>query len=92
MCRLDWEASEDSPGQKESLPFGGPRTSLPSECEGFLLFLLHLAENPHWDSNSEEILGGAGDSMESQGSSAGLAKIEQRAPLTKIPELSFPFS
>ncbi|KAM9042194.1 LOW QUALITY PROTEIN: inter-alpha-trypsin inhibitor heavy chain H6 [Megaptera novaeangliae] len=31
-------------------------------------------ENPHWDSNYEEILGGAGDSMESQGSSAGLAK------------------
>ncbi|EPQ04400.1 Inter-alpha-trypsin inhibitor heavy chain H5-like protein [Myotis brandtii] len=30
--------------------------------------------NPHWEGNSEEILGGPGGSMESQGSSAGLAK------------------
>ncbi|KAM5290660.1 inter-alpha-trypsin inhibitor heavy chain H6 [Glossophaga mutica] len=30
--------------------------------------------NPHWEGNSEEILGGAGSSMESQGSSAGLEK------------------
>uniref|UniRef100_A0A2K5VKS9 Inter-alpha-trypsin inhibitor heavy chain family member 6 n=1 Tax=Macaca fascicularis TaxID=9541 RepID=A0A2K5VKS9_MACFA len=30
--------------------------------------------SPNWDGNSEEILGGAGGSMESQGSSVGLAK------------------
>ncbi|KAM9181356.1 LOW QUALITY PROTEIN: inter-alpha-trypsin inhibitor heavy chain H6 [Dugong dugon] len=30
--------------------------------------------NPHWDGNSEEILGGVGGSMESQANSVGLAK------------------
>ena len=88
--RSDWEANEDSPNQKEGMPFGGLETSLPSECEGFLLFLLHLAGNLHWDSNSEEICGGDGGSMKSQESSAVLAKDEQRAPLTKTPKLSFP--
>ena len=89
-ARSDWEANEDSPNQKEGVPFGGLETSLPSECEGFLLFLLHLAWNLHWDSNSEEICGGDGGSMKSQESSAVLAKGEQRAPLTKTPKLSFP--
>ena len=65
-ARSDWEANEDSPNQKEGVPFGGLETSLPSECEGFLLFLLHLAWNLHWDSNSEEICGGDGGSMKSQ--------------------------
>lgn len=92
ICQSNWKANEDTPSQKASVPFGKFRVSLPWECERFLPFLLHLAGNPHWEGNSEEILGGAGDIMESQGSSAGLAKGEQGTPPTKIPKLSFPFS
>lgn len=87
-ARSDWEANEDFPNQKEGMPFGVLETSLPSECEGFLLFLLHLAGNPHWDSNSEKIFGEDRGSMKSQESSAVLAKGEQRAPPTKTPKLS----
>lgn len=62
-----------------------PRASLPWECERYLLFLFCLAKNPHWEGNSEEILGGARGSMGSQESSVGPAKGEQGALLAKIP-------
>lgn len=90
--QVKWEDHEDSPGQKEDVSFGKPRASLPWECERFFLFLLCLAGNPHWESNSEEILGGAGGSMDSQGNSVHPEKGEQGALLAKIPKLSFPFS
>lgn len=74
MCKSDREVNEGSLGQKKGEPLGRPKASLPWECKGLLLLLFCLAGNPHWDGNSEEILQGPGGHMQSQGSSAWLAK------------------
>lgn len=46
---------------------------------------LCLAGSPHWDGNSERILGGTEHDMDSKESSVELAKGKQGAPLAKTP-------
>lgn len=45
---------------------------------------LCLAGSPHWDGNSERILGGAERDMNSKESSVELVKGKQGAPLTLV--------